>query len=118
MPVVYRIQDKHGRWPWKPGFSHKWVESRDDHKNLLPSYQDFSTIFFGLLRPHIGCGCATIEQLQRWFTESEYKTLMNYGYMAVKLNVDEIIAKSDTQLLFRRNLPLRKKVVRVRLYDA
>ena len=36
MPTVYRVQDADGRGPFKPGFSHQWVEERADHENLLP----------------------------------------------------------------------------------
>jgi hypothetical protein len=41
---VYRIQDKKGRGPYRPGFSSQWVEDRDDHDNLFPWYQEFGPI--------------------------------------------------------------------------
>ena len=38
---IYRVQDAQGRGPWKPGFSHRWVEDRPDHYNLPPWFVEF-----------------------------------------------------------------------------
>jgi len=117
METIYRIQDKSGRGPWKPGFSHKWVEDRVDHDNLVSWMQEFGPVHNKLLAgEHGGCGCQTIEQLQRWFTESEYKNLKKLGYRAVKMNVNRIIAESDIQLFFGRAKPLRRGITPFDLY--
>lgn len=108
--IVYRVQDAIGRGPWRPGFSHLWVEDRPDHKHLLPWMQEFGHDAIPRTgRPfaeYFGCACRTIEQLRRWFTESEYATLRHYGFMAVKLQADRVLRESDIQLLFQRTRPL------------
>lgn len=117
MPIVYRVQDKDGRGPWKPGFSTGWVESRIDHDNLLPWYVEFGPIHetaSGL--EHLGAGCMTIIQLRRWFTESEYNTLKGHGYRAVKIKVDSLLGVSKTQCVFSRRKPLRNSVSFINLY--
>jgi hypothetical protein len=116
MTVVFRVQDKTGRGPWRPGFSHKWVEPRNDHKHLLPYYVEFNQTLPRYIQPHAGCGCSSIDQLKRWFTKSEYDALKRLGYSAVKIKADEILARSETQVVFRRNKPLSKAAVRFDLY--
>lgn len=117
METIYRVQDKAGRGPWKPGFSHKWVEDRDDHDNLVPWYFEFGPVHKILLVGEAsGSGCRTVEQLRRWFTESEYQKLVKYGYRAVKMKVNRVIAESDIQLFFGRAKALRKGVRPFELY--
>ena len=116
--AIYRVQDKEGRGPWRPGFSHKWVEDREDHDNLVPWLYEFGrvdqTAIYGMA---IGCGCLTLEQLRRWFTESEYRKLQRYGYHAVRIKVGRVLAASDIQCVFERAKPLRYDVERVELYS-
>ena len=103
--IVYRVQDSHGRGPYKPGFSQTWVEDRPDLDNLLPYFIEMPNVLSGRPRldpSHIGCACKTIEQLERWITKSEYLTLRQYGYQAMRLVVDEILGESETQCVFER----------------
>jgi hypothetical protein len=118
---VFRVQDKHGRGPWKPGFSHTWVEDRDDHLNLPPWPVEFGG-FENVLRKsakgmHLGCGCISVEQLKRWFTFSEYLKLISLGYSAVEVEADNILAQSDVQCVFNRRMPLNFGASPVNLYS-
>ena len=115
--AVYRIQDKDGRGPWKPGFSRRWVEDRPDHDNLPPWYVEFGPVHHRVLYgEEMGSGCKTLEQLRRWFTPSEYKTLKMHGYRAVRLEVGRILAESGIQCVFGRAKPLREDAVEIELY--
>ncbi len=114
---VFRIQDSDGRGPWKPGFSLKWVEHREDHKNLQPWLFEIGPVHLKATRnEHVGCGCKTIEQLKRWITESEYKRLLGFGYKAVKMKIFRILGESKTQCLFARKIPLEENVKVFSLY--
>ncbi len=117
--TVYRIQDKDGRGPWKPGFSHRWVEDREDHDNLVPWPMEFGPVHKKIFTwESAGSGCQTIEQLRRWFTKSEYETLLSHGYRAVKMEVSRILAASDIQCVFTRsNKPLNCDFEVVSLYE-
>lgn len=117
---VYRVQDVEGRGPWRPGFSRLWVRDRDDHDNLRTWVEQFGVGIiprtgwpFG---KHFGCACRTLEQLRRWFTAEEYATLQAYGYQAVSMDVQRVLAESDIQLVFQRARPLRAGVEPVELY--
>jgi len=119
MEVIYRIQDSVGRGPWRPGFSRRWVEDREDHDNLLPWMAEFGPVHKKILwGEHCGSGCRTLGQLRRWFTPSEYKTLLFYGYRAVRMEVNRVLAESDIQLFFGRAKPLSCDVIGVELYDC
>ncbi len=119
MTTIYRIQDIDGRGPWKPGFSHKWVESRDDHYNLTPWHEQFGTGFAANLdrSKYLGCGCLTIQQMRRWFTPKEYAMLQKHGYEAVKMEVERILAKSEIQCVFESNKPMNTHGEVFDLYD-
>lgn len=120
--LLYRVQDLEGRGPWRPGFSRLWVRDREDHDNLRPWPEQFGLDIipkggwpFGR---HFGCGCRTLEQLRRWFTAEEYATLQHYGYQAVQMDAQRILAESDIQLVFQRARPLRAGAEPVQLYGA
>lgn len=115
--IIFRIQDKHGRGPWRPGFSYQWIEDREDHENLVSWLVEFGPIH--LIVPtweHMGTGCTTIEQLKRWFTENEYRKLKTFGYEAVKIDIDHIFGTSNIQCVFGRMKALNKDVTVFELY--
>ena len=118
--IIYRIQDKNGRGPFQPGFSHQWVEERDDLTNLhpffveWPGYYPLSDMAYN---EHAGVGCTSIPQLRRWFTEVEYNRLLSMGYEAVKLRVDRILKQSDKQCVFVRKKPLHRGAKVFSLYQ-
>lgn len=119
-PCVYRIQDKDGRGPWRPGFSHKWVADRaaSEYAALAPGGHQFPKLNHMTFDPgcHYGFGCESLEQLRRWILPSEYETLLKFGYRACKLYVDRVLFRSDVQVVFERSKPLRESAKRVSLY--
>lgn len=111
---IYRVQDKDGRGPFKPGFTKRWTDYNGPltpptfleqfgpvHRNALPG-------------EHVGCGCRSLQQLRLWFTPKEMKWLLKHGYQIVKLDVVRILAESDSQLVFARHKPLHVGAVEVK----
>ncbi|TXH40431.1 MAG: hypothetical protein E6Q97_39635 [Desulfurellales bacterium] len=119
-PCIYRVQDKFGRGPWKPGFSMTWVEDRSDEEYaaLMPGHHQFPKMdgMTFLADRHYGFGCESLEQLRRWIRKSEYETLRRHGYRAYKLYVDRILFRSDVQVVFERSQPLSVSAKGVSLY--
>jgi hypothetical protein len=114
---VFRVQDKDGRGPFKPGFSSTWVEDRDDHDNLVPWFVEMGRVDLQMIAGMSGgTACRTLDQLRRWFTPSEYKTLRRHGYQAVRLEAGRIIGESGIQLFFERCRPLKEGAIPVELY--
>ena len=117
MKIIYRIQDAEGRGPFKPGVTTKWLQWRPEVIPLIPWPMEFPWITMKHLRGyHFGCGCATVVQLQRWISDYEYRILQQLGYNAVKMQVSKIIAQSDIQTVFGRNIPLNVQVESFDLY--
>ena len=115
--IIYRIQDSDGRGPWRPGFSKRWVETRPDHDNLPPWFIEFGPVHGQVIVScACGSGCMTLDQLRRWFTASEYRTLLALGYRAVKMEAGRVLAKSDIQCFFERAKPLNEDVIGIDLY--
>jgi hypothetical protein len=109
---VYRVQDRYGRGPWKPGFSHRWSdpELAPGQEELLPVYEEFGLDVFhrlGRANEFYGTAVRSPEALCRWFSASEQCRLSALGYSAVSLGVDRILAESKHQLVFARREPLR-----------
>jgi len=115
---VFRIQDKKGRGPFKPGLSSRWVEERDDQENLVPWFMEFGMIHEMIMHGCFGgSACETLEQLKRWFTQSEYQKLLKLKYRCVRLPVGRILAKSDIQLFVESAVPFNKKAEVIELYN-
>jgi len=120
---IVRVQGRDGRGPWRPGFSHRWVFDREDIETLPPWMEDFGGDVVGIAArqgpkfgAYFGCGCRTVEQLRRWFVLEEYETLKRFGYSAVEIIADRIIAENERQLVFQRKKPLAIEAVEFELY--
>jgi hypothetical protein len=115
--IIYRMQDIEGRGPFRPGFSHLWVEPRNDHGNLMPFFVEFGPSSLLEMRKfkYSGCGCKNPNQLRIWILESEYWTLMELGYYCAKMGATALF-KSSIQCVFRRKYPLNKHFKRFDLY--
>jgi hypothetical protein len=117
MLSVFRVQDESGRGPFKPGFTAKWVISRSDHKNLIPSFIEFKRLDIKVVPGcTYGCACRKITQLRRWFTKPEYRKLKKLGYKAYKIKVDEIIADSDIQCIAVKKSSFTEDAEKIKLY--
>lgn len=110
--TIYRIQDRQGRGPFKPGMGAKWLDADKDLNTLPAWFQEFGWDLpeKKLSWEVMGCGFRSLDQLNRWFTESERNRLKRLGYRIVKMNVSRILAESETQLVFTRITPLKEQI--------
>ena len=106
--IIYRVQDKDGRGPFKPGFTKLWLQVE---KELTSWIEEFGKQIINDVKPdeYIGSGVDKIEKINLWFTNQELIFLKLLGYNLVLMKVNRILAKSDIQLVFTRNRPLNKK---------
>jgi hypothetical protein len=117
--IIFRIQDKDGRGPYRPGLTKTWIEDRKDHDNLVPWFVEFGPVHEQILYgEHAGCGCLTVEALRRWFTITEYRRLLKLGYRAVAMEANRLIARSPVQCVFGRAKPLNEDITVFELYEV
>lgn len=119
--TVYRIQDQEGRGPFRPGFSHRWLDEMKPNEHELVAWPvQFPHLLPVVMRSrfcYFGCACKSPDQLRRWFSISEMERLREFGYSAIKLKVDKILGESDVQLVFQRTKPLTQEVEPFELYE-
>ena len=81
-----RIQDADGRGPWRPGFSHYWIDPNKDDSLCPPMMLEFPrwrakldhAASRGLV--HVGCYVDGVRGLHRWFTPDELSRLARLGF--------------------------------------
>jgi len=116
MITIYRIQDKDGRGPYKPGWSHYWQEMRclidaGDKPTFMDEFPGIVQTIYNIFDKEggaFGCGFRTMDQLRKWFSPSEIDKLSHFGYQIVKIRADRILAESPLQLVFWCKKPLRR----------
>lgn len=112
MKKLYRVQDKYGRGPFRPGFTCEWLSHDKDYNSLPPWWVEFDidiNKIAGLPKGyHLGSGCWTMEKLILWFNDIEMKILKGHGFKLIELVPDLVIAQSDIQVLFGQKEPLHK----------
>ena len=113
MARVYRIQDRLGRGPWQPGFSHLWSDPDlpEGWEDLKPWGEEFGFDLLqrrGLPGEHYGCAVRRLRDLTRWVSASECRRLQEFGFSIVSIRPDRILAESKVQLVFACKQPLAR----------
>lgn len=113
MTRVYRVQDRDGRGPWRPGLSHKWAD-----KDFAPGQQAMPTWHAefgedvierrGLPGEHYGSAVRSIKDLSKWFSDAELERLRALGFQVVSIGPVRILAESKNQVVFASRVPLAK----------
>ncbi len=109
---IYRVQDKDGRGPFKPGFSNKWSdETFAPGQKQLPTWmQEFNYTAEKInaldKEAYYGSGVKSIEDIKKWFSETERAKLKELGYFIVSLSAVHPLNESENQVFFSRAIPL------------
>lgn len=117
--IIYRVQDKDGRGPFRPGFSQYWLDADIGDRSRLPCWgEEFG---YDLIhkqykeRHHYGSGVTNLDVLAVWFTKAELIRLATLRFFVVAMKVDRILAESTIQVVFERSRPLAKDVQHIPL---
>lgn len=114
-PIVFRIQDRKGCGPFKPGVSKKWCDDDfgpgvKNHPTMMEEFGHDLIDRKGLPGEHYGTAVRDVEKLAEWFSASEREKLRKLGYRVVSMKIDRILAESPNQLIFARHKPLYRDV--------
>ena len=106
----YRIQDASGRGPWRPGFSHRWIDPEKDDRLCPPMMMEFPDWRSRLARhpwaTHIGCCVEGMAGLHRWFTPVEIDRLRDLGFSLVDATGLTPICVGRSQIIGGSRFPL------------
>jgi hypothetical protein len=115
--VAYRVQAADGRGPWRPGWSHTWIDGDAPEGRLSETVMDLMPVDRLRDLPSTmvyGCGCRSLEALMQWFTRREMFRLGQLGFYPVRLNADVVLAESAWQMLIGRRRPFADGASRLR----
>jgi hypothetical protein len=107
--VLIRVQDRFGRGPYRPGFSHVWS---DPNGPAMRPWWDELGLDFADANERIydeyynGCGFRCRDQLHAWFTERELRALDRHGYRLAAVKAHVIHFETPTQVVFGSIEPL------------
>lgn len=112
MSELYRVQDKTGRGPWRPGYSHKWVSDKRGAPDLLPpifedlpSFRQVVTLAH-TLGFHIGIAVRGWQQFGAWFLPDELERLRADGFNVVQCDNCRVFAETKHQVMIGSKAPL------------
>jgi hypothetical protein len=114
---AYRIQADDGRGPWRPGFSHVWIEGNAPAGRLTETVMDLVPVDQLQRLPQsmmYGSACRTLSALMDWFTPREQQRLAQLGFHPVRLMADVVVAESRWQMLIGRSRPFHEGATRLR----
>ena len=115
--IAYRVQHTDGRGPWRPGFSHTWIDGDAPADRLTETVLDLLPLSHIRALPstmHYGSACRTMADLLRWFTAIEQGRLARLGFYPVRVNADAVLAESPWQMIIGRYRPFYEGASRLK----
>lgn len=108
--ILYRVQDKSGRGPWRPGFSHEWADPTKDISLCPPMMAELPDWRRSVARhpwlTHWGCCAHGLRGVHRWFTPLEIDRLRALGFHLVDASGMTPICIGESQVLAGSRFPL------------
>jgi hypothetical protein len=110
--MILRVQDEAGRGPWRPGFSHQWIDQdrEDGPPAMYEEVEDFHELVkkYHRLGYHIGCAVRGFAGIRLWFTRTELIKLRMMGFDIYNANEARVIEETPNQLLIGTKFAFRK----------
>lgn len=109
--LVYRVQDRDGRGPFKPGMTYRWRDA--DGHDFPPVQVEFGLGWRDEIPHGWHCGCAfrDVAKAGAWFSAWECDRLAALGYHLVALGGCRVLRESSHQIIVVRPRPLRAGAV-------
>ena len=109
---LFRVQDKHGRGPWRPGLSSRWVDAfrTAQHPPIYEERPDWLDVCREAQASgaHVGCAVDGADALLSWFSPMELIRLHDLGFFIVDASACDVLIRTQTQVVIASRLPLKK----------
>lgn len=107
---IYRVQDREGRGPFRPGVTHVWADK--EGQPFPPSFTEHPKFKSVVRRAHskglhLGAAVIGLASLSRWFSTEELVRLDYLGYRIVDASACTVELSDNFQVLVSSPLPLR-----------
>ncbi len=115
--IAFRVQAADGRGPWRPGWSHTWIDADAPADRLVETVMDLIPVHVLRALPSTmmyGSACRNVDALMQWFTSRERERLAACGFYPVRLNADVVLAESAWQMVIGRRRPFADGATRLR----
>ena len=106
---LYRVQDREGRGPYRPGLSKLW--SDPEGPVVVPWWTEMGVSVQAAIEMmpqdmFTGCAFDSMKKLSDWFTAKERQKLDALGFYIVRFRPDKVLARTQSQVVFAQNYPL------------
>lgn len=117
--TLVRVQDRHGRGPYRPGLPALWSDYEDGY-DCPPWWAELGepidVAHERCVGPyHFGCAFRSHDQLARWFNEREQRALDRLGFAVALVKPAVIIAETPRQVVFGSVEPLNRPLRTMKL---
>lgn len=110
--AIYRVQDREGRGPWRPGFSGSW--SVGDLAQALPTaWEEVPDLAARIAAAkarglaHVGCAVRGAAGLREWFSRADLVRLRDLGFAVVCSDGCEVLAETRHQVVIVSRAEMR-----------
>lgn len=109
---LLRVQDQHGRGPYQPGFSSRWVDAfrTSQHPPIYEERPDWLDICRRAQSKgaYVGCAVDGMDALLTWFSPMELVRLHDFGFHIVDCSACEVLIRTPTQVVVSSRQPLKR----------
>lgn len=106
---IYRVQDRDGRGPWRPGFSALWhADTTPMTGRPITSEPGISVVIAEAHKNGLHIGCAVRgHNMHLWFTENDLARLETFGFRIADASGCDVLLETEQQVLIGFKKPLR-----------
>jgi hypothetical protein len=109
MMPLWRVQDRDGRGPWRPGFSDVWMtDATPTVGRAILQERGIKPIIARAHRAGLYLGCAFRPARQRlWFADGDMSRLWQLGFRVADASKCDVLFENEQQALIGCQFPLK-----------
>jgi hypothetical protein len=106
---LWRVQDRDGRGPWRPGFSDVWMtDATPTVGRAILQERGIKPIIARAHKAGLYLGCAfRPDRRQFWFGDGDLSLLQRLGFRIADVSTCDVLFESEQQALIGCRFPLK-----------